>query len=294
MILRHLRGAFAHVFRQYRSQVNAAKNIPALFSAFLGAGRNKNLLLWIPTVTTVHTFSWSRQQSNEPNIKALDELFDQNKFEEICQRLAPHKDGDNVEFLWRYARALYKRSKVAANETDKKNLVYEAFAVVERALQRGAKVSPVHKWYSILLDAKSHFEGTKARITVTEKVKEHMLKAVELDPKDSTTLYMLGLWCYEVTVLPWYQRKIASTIFAKPPDSSYEEALSFCERAEKISPNFYSLNLLLIGKIYDKLGQKDKAVEFLKRARDYIPLTDDDINATKEAKEILTSMGVKN
>jgi hypothetical protein len=49
------------------------------------------LLLWIPTVTTVHTFSWSRSQSNEPNVKSLDQLFDENKFEEICQKLAPFK-----------------------------------------------------------------------------------------------------------------------------------------------------------------------------------------------------------
>lgn len=52
-------------------------------------------------------------------------------------------------------------------------------------------------------------------------------------------MYMLGVWCYEVTILPWYQRQIASKVFATPPTSSYEEALQFCERAEKVSPNFY-------------------------------------------------------
>jgi hypothetical protein len=77
--------------------------------------------------------------------------------------------------LWRYARALYKRSKKAANETDKKNLVLEGYEVAERALSKGANVGAVHKWFSILLDAKSHFDGIKARITVTEKVKQHML-----------------------------------------------------------------------------------------------------------------------
>jgi hypothetical protein len=85
------------------------------------------------------------------------------------------QDGDNVDYLWRYARALYKRSKVATNETDRKNLILEGYEVAERALQRGAKVSAVHKWFSILLDAKSHYDGMKARITVTEKVKQHML-----------------------------------------------------------------------------------------------------------------------
>lgn len=37
------------------------------------------------------------------------------------------------------------------------------------------------------------------------------------------------------------------------------------------------MNLLLMGKIYDKLGQRDKAVAYVKRARDFVQLTDDDI-----------------
>jgi hypothetical protein len=32
-----------------------------------------------------------------------------------------------------------------------------------------------------------------------------------------------------------------------------------------------------MGKLYDKLGQRDKAVACVKRARDFVQLTDDDI-----------------
>lgn len=122
-----------------------------------------------------------------------------------------------MEVLWRYARALYKMSKEAPNEKERQRLIIEGYDLAHKALKKGANISTVHKWYSILLDAKSHFEGIKARIIVTEKVKHHMLvsssynvfikiniqiniflkylqKAVELDPKDATTLYMLGLW----------------------------------------------------------------------------------------------------
>jgi alpha/beta superfamily hydrolase len=37
------------------------------------------------------------------------------------------------------------------------------------------------------------------------------------------------------------------------------------------------MNLLLMGKLYDKLGQRDKAVAYVKRARDFVQVTDDDI-----------------
>lgn len=39
--------------------------------------------------------------------------------------------------------------------------------------------------------------------------------------------------------MPWYQRKIASTVFAAPPISSYEEALEYFIRAEETEPRFY-------------------------------------------------------
>lgn len=39
--------------------------------------------------------------------------------------------------------------------------------------------------------------------------------------------------------VPWYQRKIASVIFATPPSGTFEEALENFLLAEKLEPNFY-------------------------------------------------------
>lgn len=112
-------------------------------------------------------------------------------------------------------------------------------------------------------------------------------KAIELNPKDATTLYMLGNWCYQVADLAWYQRKIASAIFGEPPTSSFEEALQFFEQAEKVDPNFYSHNLLMLGKTYLKLDQKSEAIKYLKMTSDYQAKNDDDQEAKQEASTIL-------
>jgi hypothetical protein len=109
------------------------------------------------------------------------------------------QDEDDVEVLWRYARALYKMSKEAPNEKERQRLVFEGFEVAEKALKKGKHISPVHKWYSILLDAKSNFEGTKARIIVTEKVKQHMLVRNFRNNywyERSTVKLMFFSWCY--------------------------------------------------------------------------------------------------
>ncbi|KAL1122278.1 hypothetical protein AAG570_003683 [Ranatra chinensis] len=133
-----------------------------------------------------------------------------------------------------------------------------------------------HKWMAIMLDSHSAYQGIKARISLLETIKQHMMRATELNPKDATTLYMLGLWCYQVTDLPWYQRKIAATIFAAPPISSFEEALGYFIKAEEAEPRFYSKNLLMLGKTYLKLNREDRARYYLDLACNYPPTTDED------------------
>ena len=101
---------------------------------------------------------------------------------------------------------------------------------------------------------------------------------------------MLGNWCYQVSDLAWYQRKIAAAVFGEPPTSTFEEALQFFERAEQAEPNFYNQNLLYLGKTYLKLNRKEDARKVLKKASEYLAKNDDDIKAKQEAAKLLSSL----
>ena len=50
-----------------------------------------------------------------------------------------------------------------------------------------------------------------------------MQAAIECDAKDATSMHLLGQWCFSVVTIPWYQRQIASVLFATPPQSTIEE-----------------------------------------------------------------------
>ncbi|KFM67636.1 hypothetical protein X975_10702, partial [Stegodyphus mimosarum] len=52
------------------------------------------------------------------------------------------------------------------------------------------------------------------------------------------------------------------------------------------------MNLLMIGKCLLKLNQKEKAVDFLKQARDYPVKTADDRQACAEAEKLLKELKV--
>ena len=54
------------------------------------------------------------------------------------------------------------------------------------------------------------------------------------------------------------ERKLAATLFATPPTSSFEEALSYFERADKLD-NKFARNLLYMGDTYVQVKRKDDA-----------------------------------
>ncbi|KYN15306.1 PREDICTED: regulator of microtubule dynamics protein 1-like [Trachymyrmex cornetzi] len=218
-----------------------------------------------------------------------DTLFDQGNYRNIYNLLSNYKDSKDVEILWRLSRAIYKMSEMAS-DVEAQKLTYEGYDLLCKALDIREDHYALHKWISIFLNKKSILEGTKAHIKESYNIKKHMLRALELNPSDATLLYMLGSWCYEVSNLTWYQRKIASVVFGEPPTSTFEEALMYHETAEKTDPNFYSHNLLMLGKTYLKLNRKEDAIKYFKKTAEFPAKNDEDQQAKQEAQKILNNI----
>lgn len=222
-------------------------------------------------------------------IQHADQLFDENNFQEAYDLLQKNDEPELYDIKWRLARVTFNLSKCTPSPK-KETLVREAFEYAKQALEMNDKDYASHKWYSVLLDAKSGLDGIKERITQLENVKKHMLKAVELNPHDPTSWYILGHFYFGITDLPWYQKKIVSAIFAAPPTTTYEEALECFEKAEETKPNFYSMNHLMLGKTYYALKRNDKAKEYLTLAANVIVLNEDDKEAKEEATKLLKKL----
>ncbi|XP_047025899.1 regulator of microtubule dynamics protein 1-like [Helicoverpa zea] len=221
-------------------------------------------------------------------IEDADKLFDNGHYEECYNLLSQHQDKNNVEVQWRICRALYNMSKESKYDKQYKNtLVLQAYDIILKVLNESQDHYAVHKWYALLLDAKSALEGVKERIKQLENVKKHMDMAVTLNPNDATILHMLGEWCYQISEMPWHHRKIAEVLFASPPYSSYEDALEYFLRAETVQPRFYSVNLLRLGNCYLKLQKEDQAKYYLQLAASYPAKSNDDHRANTEAAELL-------
>lgn len=213
----------------------------------------------------------------------------------LYKYLKKYKDSDNAEVLWRFARAardVALNSKEISSD-EKKELVYEAFEVSKQALEVDEKNWGSHKWFAILLGDVGDYEGTKVKISNAYVIKDHLERALQLNPNDATTAHCIGLWCLAFAELPWYQQKIASILFATPPTSSFEEAIKMFELAEKTEPNFYSVNLMQLGRCYMITGDVKRAMMNLDKAANYPATTDEDRDAVEKAKKLLEELIAK-
>ncbi|XP_016054424.1 PREDICTED: regulator of microtubule dynamics protein 1 isoform X3 [Miniopterus natalensis] len=198
----------------------------------------------------------------EEILQQADYLYESGETEKLYQLLAQYKESEDAELLWRLARASRDVAQLSGTSAEKKKaLVYEALKYAERALEENAASFAAHK------------------------------KAIELNPKDATSIHLMGVWCYTFAEMPWYQRRIANVLFAAPPSSTYEEALGYFQRAEQVDPNFYSKNLLLLGKTYLKLHNRKLAAFWLLKAKDYPARTEEDKQIQTEAAQLLTGLG---
>ncbi|KAE8280070.1 Regulator of microtubule dynamics protein 1 [Larimichthys crocea] len=256
-------------------------------------------LLGLPTLSCLGYEAYHRVQSSavvhalekEEVLEQADYLYSCAETEKLYQLLLQYKDSDEAEFLWRLARASRDLSLLPDMKAEKKKqLVFEAFEYVKRALEKDDTCFAAHKWYAVCLSDVGDYEGVKVKIGNSTIIRDHLETAIKLNPKDATSLHILGYWCFAFAELPWYQRKVAALIFASPPTSTYDEALEFFLKAEEVDPNFYSKNLLMLGKTYMAMKDQQKALLWLTKAKEYPARTLEDKEVHKEAVDLLKGL----
>jgi tetratricopeptide (TPR) repeat protein len=193
---------------------------------------------------------------------------------------------NNAHVLWRLARAQYDLHEAAkdAPAAERKELLLKGLSIAHDAVKADASVSAAHKWCGILLTSVGDYESTKVRIGNSYTIRDHFAKAAELDPTDPNAQHLLGRWCVAIADISWIERKAASLVFGTPPKSTYQEALEYFERAEKLKPNFWKKNQVMLATCLEKLGRKEEAKAMYTQALSLASRTDEDIEAHKDAE----------
>lgn len=287
--------AYLQKGRNVASSTNVAiifrhSRVPLLMLALASTGPTEFVCRKDASMHTEEDEVFSTRDINIPKVlEDADLYFTEGKFNECVELLQNIKMIEDPEISWRLARGLYNLTKLVNKEIKKKYII-DGYQLMKKALDKWPNNGAVHKWYAVLLDSYAGLQGAKERVRQCKIVKEHILKATELNPSDAVAWYMLGEWCYYVADISWYERKLAIVLFGEPPVSTFEEALRCFQKAEETEPLFYSNNLLMLGKTYYKLGKTEPALFYLQKTQVYPKNCYDDKIAINEATKLLCKL----
>ncbi|XP_026869925.2 regulator of microtubule dynamics protein 2 [Electrophorus electricus] len=194
------------------------------------------------------------------------------------------------QYLWRLTRAYADAHDLTADSLEKKTYAEKGKQVGAQAISLNPLCAESHQWYAILCGLLSEYESVQNKIKNGYLFKDHLDKAIELNPHDPLSYYLMGRWCYAVAQCTWIERKIAAALFGEPPSASIGDALQNFQKAEEICPKYSKFNYVFLAKCYKDLGQKSQAKMMCDCASAMGLVSKEDEEAQKELDSLLLSL----
>ncbi|XP_053992290.1 regulator of microtubule dynamics protein 1-like [Hylaeus volcanicus] len=219
-------------------------------------------------------------------LKEVDEAangdFDIETYSKLQTLVNLHQD--NVEVIWRFARACYYHAEATADKSIRRTILLEGIGHCERIIE--IPNAELFKWYAILLGLNGDYLATADKIKNGDRFKNYIIKAIEIQPDDCELHYLLGRFKYEIANLSWFERKVASTLFSEIPSASHDEALACFDTAIRLGKRSLQIDLF-ISKCYIALKQYSRAVNSLKGILDQPVVAAGDEKVHAEASTLL-------
>ena len=199
-------------------------------------------------------------------------------------------EANNEEVLWKISRGYFDFADRKPKDFDhKKQYIYDGKKYAEKVLALNDKSAGGHKWYAIHHGQIGEAEGTEQKIKNSYGMRDHTMLAIKYDPTDAGNYHVMGRWHFALSDLSWIERQVASIIYATPPEASFEEALEFFKKANKLDPQDIR-NMLYIGFCYAELDNEKAASDWFNMAINANASSDSDRSLQAEAREALDDL----
>ncbi|CAD6190934.1 unnamed protein product [Caenorhabditis auriculariae] len=226
-------------------------------------------------------------------IREADQFFDKYLVENFQSVISTVGNSETAEILWRLVKTILEKSRLSEDLGDKTGAMKKAYGEIERELKNEIKTGNFKpdKLYGIV----SEYVGDSKK-GIADKAKEirgQLEKAIKVYKNDPMMWHVLGLWHLAFADIGHAAKKVAKTVTGLPVDSTYEDALHYFEQAEKLKPGFDTANAFYLAETYDRLGKKERAIEYYKKSYDIPAKNDDDKDIQKKALERLRERGIQ-
>ncbi|KAM9848088.1 regulator of microtubule dynamics protein 2 [Aulostomus maculatus] len=200
--------------------------------------------------------------------------------------------GQNSAFLWRLTRAYCDSHDVSTTVEEKRSHAENGKKVGEEAVMLDPTCAHSHQWYAIMCGILAEYDTVQNKIKNGYIFKDHLNKAIELNPQDPLSYYLMARWCYAVAQLSWIERKVATALFGEPPSSTIEDALENFLKVEELQPGYSKLNYVFLAKCYRDLDQMENARKMCEAANSMAVVSKEDEQAQKELELLCPELGV--
>ena len=225
--------------------------------------------------------------------KQIDDFQDSNNFQEALQLTIRQYEIEinkqDLGILWRLARGYFDLADQTNNKDEKIKYIDQGLPYAKKALNLSPNSSKANHWYAVLIGQKGVLEGTKQKILNSYDVQKYCLKAIEIDPSYDGSLHVMGRWHYNVADLSWLERKIATVVYATPPEGSFDEAINYFKKAMHVNPEDIR-HYLWLGKSYYAIGDKNNAKNILSSSMNLNLSNESDKILMDEIKQLLNKL----
>ncbi len=164
----------------------------------------------------------------------------------------------NAEVLHKIAKQYAELMPETADKAAKRKLGEQALAYAKRSVALDPRSAKAQLSAAICYGRLASLLDNRTKIEYSRLVKDHVDRAIKLDPSDSYGWHVLGAWNYELANLNAVLRGIAGLIYGTLPAASNDKALECFKKALELAPQRVAHHIEL-GRTYAALGQKDLA-----------------------------------
>ena len=196
---------------------------------------------------------------------------------------------NNIDLLWRLARAHFEIADQTENKDIHKKHFYPGLDAVKKAIKLNPNSAKVNHWYAVLIGQIGLLEGTEQKIKNSYEVEKYALRAIELDSDYDGTYHVMGRWHYELANLSWIERKIAEWVYSTPPEGGYDQAADFFKKAITVKEDEIR-HYFWLAKTYLEMDAYKEAKKIFEKILILTPFDESDINMQSESKEYLEDL----
>jgi predicted Zn-dependent protease len=192
----------------------------------------------------------------------------------------------NSEVLRKISRELSLSMLDTKNKDEQRSLGEKSLEYARRAVEADPNDALSQLGLAICYGRLAPYLDNKTKIAYSKLVKEHVDKALKLDPSLDYGYHVLGAWNCELASLNPVLRALAKLIYGDVPAASYEDAVKSFKKATELAPQRV-VHHIELGRAYAAMGQKDLARVELNKGLALPSREKDDAGAKERGREAL-------